>query len=54
MTIICFLSVPSFKATAFVVWILAMGEGEWWGKFIPPCFNATSEPPSTIGLMFVF
>ena len=48
MTISYFISVPSFKSTAFVVWILARG-----AKFKPPapCFSATSEPPCTIGLM---
>ena len=49
MTISYFISVPSFKSTAFVVWILAKGGG---GKFTPlPCFKATSEPPCTIGLI---
>ena len=47
MAISYFMNVPSFKKTAFVVWILAT-EGE--GKFTPLCFNATSEPPCTIGL----
>ena len=49
MTIGYFISVPSFKSTAFVVSILAREGG---GKFTPPplCFNATSEPPCTIGL----
>ena len=53
MTISYYISVPSFKLTAFVVSILASGEmeGGGGGKFIPPpCFNATSEPPWTIGL----
>ena len=45
MTISYFISVPSFKSTAFVVWILARGS-----KFAPSCFNGTSEPPCTIGL----
>ena len=50
MTISYFISVPSFKSTAFVVWILARGGG---GKFTPPpCFNAATEPPCTIGLNY--
>ena len=34
MTISYFISVPSFKSTAFVVWILAREGGG--GKFTPP------------------
>ena len=54
MTISYFISVPSFKSTAFVVWILARdGGGGRRGVNLPlppPCFKATLEPPCTIGL----
>ena len=46
MTISYFISVPTFKSTAFVVWVSARREeGGRGGNF-----NATSEPPWTIGL----
>ena len=49
MAISYFISVPSFKSTVFVVWILARVGG---GEFTPtPCFKATSETPCTIGLI---
>ena len=51
MTISYFISVPSFKSTAFVVWILARGEGV--NSPPPLCFKATSEPPCTIGLILI-
>lgn len=50
MTISYFISLPSFKSTVFVVWILARVGGG--GKFThTPCFKATSETPCTIGLI---
>ena len=49
MAISYFIRVPSFKSTAFVVWILTRGCGGRGVNF-PPCFNATSERPCTIGL----
>ena len=39
---------PSFKSTAIVVWILARPTP--CPPLPPQCFNATSEPPCTIGL----
>ena len=49
MTISYFISAPSFKSTAFMIWILAGGRV----NLTPPCFNTTSEPPCTIGLSFI-
>ena len=49
MTISYFISMPNFKSTAFVVWILARRWGGGGNLPPPPCFSTTSEPPCTIG-----
>ena len=55
MKISYFISVPSFKSTAFVICILAKGlKGVNLPPPRPPCLNATSEPPCTIGLRLLF
>ena len=41
MKISYFISVPSFKSTAFVVWILARGKFTPPPPPHPPCFKAT-------------